>query len=443
MAEDGQRDPATGLLNRQAFLEEVHEAHRLMPQRLRRGCLLLLHFPVIQSMAAGDGTADDAMLHLLAIVETRVRTRDTLGRISRHSLCILLKGCKEMDAVTVADQYVALLRNIVVKAGDSHLPMDLRYRIVPLDARGNRPRQGISRLIVAPPLQEFSHLSKQLDVAGNTVDLSASKVVSLNAVRRDKTVNVQEGANPDASAAGSSNSVLAVGARSSAQSWRLRPGMLVQRKPLVCCHRLQPMGLVKMGDSLQYTDLFASILTALGLSSPETRPIIESQLIVPVQASQIDSHFPPWLDARCKQMRVAPSDVCLSIPVESLAKNLRSVAPALRELNNNGIRLMLEGAGLTSQFRMMKNVAHFDYLYVSGRMLNDSLTKVARRVELESVISEAREQQYEICAGGIDSLTMLNHAVSMNVEIGFGRECGASTAFPDDAWVRSETLSEL
>lgn len=448
MTEDGLHDPATGLLSRQAFLEEVREAHRLLPQRLRRGCLLILHFPVIQSLDAADQNdeastdiVDDALCHLLAIVEKRVRTRDTLGRISRHSLCILLKGCKESDAVVVADQYAALLRDIVVKDGDRQLPMDMRYRIVPLDARGSRPRQGVSRLIVAPAVQDNARLSKQFDVAGNTVDLSSSKVVSLNAIRVDKKSSSQNDRTVDSNAAGV-GSVLEVGARDSAQSWRLRPGMLVQRKPLVCCFRLQPVGVAKIGDSLQNTDLFASILTALGLSNRETRPVIESQLILPVQASQIDSQFAQWLADRCKQMRVAPSDICLSIGIDSLSATLRSVAPILRQLNRNGIRLMLEGVGSSSQLHMIKNVAQFDYLHISGRTLNDSVTKSGLRVELEAIIAEAREQQCEICAGGIDSVAMLNHAVAMKVEIGFGRECGVSTAFPEEAWVRSETLIE-
>ena len=448
MTDYGAHDSATGLLSRQAFLEEVREAHRLMPQRLRRGCLLILHFSVIQSLTAtvrdDDASAviaDDALRHLLAIVEKRVRTRDTLGRISRHSLCILLKGCKESDAVVVADQYAALLGDIVVTERERQLPMDMRYRIVPLDARGSRPRQGVSRLIVAPALQGNARLSKQFDVAGNTVDLSSSKVVSLNALRVDKSSSSQIDRTVDANVVGM-NSVLEVGERDNAQSWRLRPGMLLQRKPLVCCFRLQPVGVAKMGGSLQNTDLFASILTALGLSSRETRPLVESQLILPVHSSQIDPQFSQWLADRCKQMRVAPSDICLSINIDTLSATLRNVGPILRQLNRNGIRLMLEGARSSSQLRMIKNVAQFDYLYISGRTLNDSLTKSDLRVELESIITEAREQQCEICAGGIDSAAMFNHALVMQIEIGFGRQCGASTAFPDDAWVCSETLTE-
>ncbi|MFK7992553.1 MAG: EAL domain-containing protein [Granulosicoccus sp.] len=448
MAEKGDRDPATGLLSRQAFLEEVREAHRLMPLRLNRGCLLILHFPVIQSMVTGGSadelsadSADDAMLHLLAIVETRVRTRDTLGRISRHSLCILLKGCNESDAIIVADQYAALLRDIVVKSGKKYMPMDMRYRIVPLDSRGKRSRQGVSRLVVAPPIDNFSTLSKQIDVAGNIVDLSSSKVVSLNAMRTVKP-DSHPGCPVDDPAHTLKNSVLDLGGRDRAHAWRLRPGMLVQRKPLVCCHRLQPMGIVNTANRLQDTDLFISMLTALGLSSPEKRPIVESQLILPVQANQIQPEFPQWLAERCKQMRVAPSDICLSFSVDSLAPKLRNIAPILRQLNSNGIRLMLEGAASANQFRMMKNVAQFDSLFISGRTLNDSLTKIAMRVELEAVITEAREHQCEICAGGIDSAAMLIHATTMQIEIGFGRQCGASTAFPEEAWTRVPGLAE-
>ncbi len=435
MSDDDRHDPATGLLHRQAFLAEVREAHRSMPVRLRRGCLLILQFPVIHSLAAegNDNAVDDALRHLLAIVETRVRTRDTLGRISRHSLCLLLKGCKEPDAVVVAEQYVALLRNIVVQVAGRQLPMDLRYRIVPLDARGSRPSQGVSRLVVAPPVGENAMLSKQIDIAGNRVDLTSSKVISLNDARADRPAatesDIDNGTGPAVV-----SSILEVGAGNKANSWRLRPGMLIQRKPLVCCFKMQPVGVVSQSDKLQHTDVFAAVLNALSLSNRETRPIVESQIILPVSASQIDVEFPVWVSERCKAMRIAPSDICLSISIETLSDKLRTVAPILRVLNRYGIRLMLEGIGSSNQFRMMKNVAQFDYIHVSGRALNDSFTKSAARTELTSLVSEAKTRHCEICSGGIDSEAMLNYAIGLGIEIGFGRVCGASVAFPDEAW---------
>ena len=443
MDSNDSRDPATGLLNRRAFLKEVHQIQLSTPTRLRRGCLLILNFPVLQTLVKGvDGqeAVDDALRHLLAIVETRVRSRDTLSRIAPNSFCLLLKGCRGPDAVVVADQYVALLRDVVVQCADRQLPLDLRYRIVSLDERGSKTRQRVSRLVVAPALPDHATLAKQIEVAGNRVDLTTSKVVSLNAARANRKDLLEAGNETDDEAGidsdgANSATVLEIGSRSSAQSWRLRPGMLIGRKPLICCFRLQPVGVVQMSESVQKTDLFASVLAALALDNRQTRPVIESQVILPLQASQIDAEFPHWVSAMCQQMRVSPSDICLSLNVASLSKELRTVSPVLRQLNRAGIRLMLEGVLAASQFHMMKNVAQFDYLHISGRKLQDSLVTVAERIELQSIIDAAREQHCEICSGGIDSQALVDHALTMNIEIGFGRQCGASIAFPERAWV--------
>ena len=447
MVDNDTRDPATGLLDRRAFLQEVHKVQNSTPTRLRRGCLLIMSFPILQSLAQSDGgeeALDDALRHLLAIVETRVRTRDPLGRIAPHSLSLLLKACRESDAVVVADQYVALLRDVVVQCNGRQVPLDLRYRIVPLDARGSKPRQGVSRLVVAPSVSDHLTLAKQIEVAGNRVDLTSSKVVALNAARAVKkdlpsADNDNPGETEPADPARGSGIVVEIGSRSSSQSWRLRPGMLIARHPLICCFWLHTVGVARMSGSLQKTDLFASVLAALALNNQQTRPVVESQLIVPIEASQLDVEFAKWVSAQCQAMRVSPSDICLSLNVESLTKVLRDASPVLRQLNRIGIRLLLQGVVASSQFRMIKSIAQFDYLYVSGRQLKDSMESVAERVEVQSIIDSARKQNCEICAGGIDSKALFDHALAMNVEIGFGRQCGASIAFPEQAWTTSDS----
>ncbi len=445
MDKDVKLDPATGLLHRQAFLDEVRNAVPPNKKKLRRGCLLILQFPILRQLAEDeDHAVDDAMRHLLAIVETRLRTRDTLGRISRHSLCVYLKTCKEHDAVIVADQFAAILNKLAIQLGERQVSLNLRYRIIPLDERGHRTRQGVSRLIVAPAVLDHSKLAKQIDVAGNRVDLSSSKVVSLNEVRRSQK---DDAGSNEVHAPGTvgNDRVVALSERVLDTTWRLRPGMLIQRKPLICCFRLQPVGVLQSDQSLQETDVLASMLNALALSresatveeSPrqETRPIIESQLILPMQASQIDVHFPGWIAGRCQQMRVAPSDVCLSLSVDSITRELTSVAPLLRSLNGQGIRLMLEDVSSSSQFRMMNDIAQFDYLHISGRVLNDSLSNLSSRMELEAIIGDARAANCEICASGIDTPATLEYALTLQVDIGFGRLCGSSAVFPVAAWV--------
>jgi len=434
------KDLATGLPDRQAFLELVKKTLGEMPPRLRRGCLLILKFTGVKSICVGqnaEATADDALKYLLAIIETRVRSRDAIGRIGPHSLCILLKSCREQDAIVVADQYAALLSDVLIGASGRQFPMDLRYRIVPLDARGvNKPTPGMSRVVVAPALPSNLQLAKQIHVAGNRVDLSASKVVSLNAARVGKLAHSDAGATPAATSAIAA--VHTVGVEDNAQSWRLRPGQLMQRKSLVCCFRLQPVGVIGENDTLQNSRVFRSILSALSIQAEQSRPIIESQIVLPIQAEYLDADVAAWIVSRCKAMRVAPSDICLSIGVESISQQLSTVAATLRALNRAGVSLMLEGISLTNQIKAMASVAHFDYIYISGRSMNDSLAKVLERSELEAIVSEAKENHCEITAGGIDSPAMLQHAINMKVEIGFGRQCGVSTSFPEAAWIAGE-----
>ena len=105
--------------------------------------------------------------------------------------------------------------------------------------------------------------------------------------------------------------------------------------------------------------------------------------------------------------------------------------PVLRRLNRQGIRLMLEGVGSAPQFTALQNLAGFDYLWISAKVLQASFNDVRKRQELESLVEAAHGQHREVCAAGIDTQALLSHAQALNIDIGFGRACGRSLAFPD------------
>lgn len=431
MTDNSSVDELTGLLCRQAFLLEVREAQETLPQRVIRGCLLILHFPIVRDMYESDNetAANDAFKHLLAIVETRLRSKDTLGRIGKHSLCIFLRQCKEADALIVADQHAALLHDVLISVDGDPIPLDFHYRVIPLDAKGRRSRQGVSKRVFAAELKASTSLGKTLSVAGNDIDLSSSSVISLNDVRKEVPAVSIESA-----AADSAQAVLDVDQSRSSRSFRLRPGMLISKSSLICCFRVQSVASNDQQEQLQDSVLMASVLEALSLNVASKRPVVESQLIMPVHPLQLNVQFPEWIKQQCQLMRVAPSDICLSIPVETLSEDLRAMVPILRNLNRAGIRLMIENVSSAAQFRMMRNLATFDYLYVSSRRLQASLNQDGERNELKMLIDEARHHHAEICCGGIDSPARMKLALSLQVEIGFGRECGKSVPFPVKAW---------
>jgi GGDEF domain-containing protein/EAL domain-containing protein (putative c-di-GMP-specific phosphodiesterase class I) len=438
MVDDSGIDPLTGLLHRAAFLQEVRDGQSKVPSQVRRGCLLILHFPILQSIAeqGGNDAATIALRNLLAVVETRLRSRDTLGRIGEHSLCVLLRQCREKDAVIIAEQYVALLRDVIIDTGSQSAPMELRYRIVPLDSLGRRPRQGVSRSVKEPELADNNHLIGGGYTPAEEIETEPGKVVSINAAReKQKDLNL---ANERTSTIGSelgSDAVLprAIGqnTKQSFAAWRLKPGLLLNNKPLVCCYRVQLVGAENDLSLLQTNSMFQRVLNALSLDESAARPAVESQLIMPVQVNQLDMDAPGWLKNECTTQRVAPSDICLSMTLDSLSKDLRASVPILRLLNRLGIRLMLEGVTSASQFRALQNLAGFDYLYISARVLQESLNQIRQRQELVGLIAEARVQDREICAAGVDTKVLLAHAKQLGVEIGFGRECGKSLAFPE------------
>jgi len=437
MADDSTIDPTTGLLHRAAFLQEVRNGKTSAPPHVRRGCLLILHFPMLQAIGEQGGTeaATQALRNLLAVVETRLRSRDTLGRIAEHSLCVLLRQCREKDAVIIAEQYVALLRDVVIDTGGQIGPMQLRYRIVPLDQLGKRSRQGVSRLVEEKVLQDAAKLADDNNELIPDRDGSAGKIVSISLARdrqKHPVKSEEEKQSARSRIAGESSALVGLrGSAGEAVALRLKPGLLLSGKSLVCCYRIQSVGAKQDLSALQYNSILHSAINALALDSRVDRPDVESQLILPVLANQLNKDLPAWLKKTCTTKRVAPSDVCFSVTVESLSKDLRATVPILRLLNRHGVRLMLDGVTSVSQFRALQNLAGFDYLSISAKTLQSSWKQIRQRQELSDLIAEAQNRHREICAAGVDSTALLEHAKQMGVDIGFGRECGKSLPFPN------------
>lgn len=421
--DDSLRDPDTGLLKRAAFLAEVRKGQDSVSTQVRRGCLLILHFPVLGQIrdAAGAEAATLALCNLLGIVETRHRSRDTMGRIGEHSLCIFLRRCKEQDAMLIAEQYVALLRDVILQADKTRASMDLHYRIVPLDRCGRRARQGVSRMIKAP--DDATDVVSAIQALASSGDAEMGKLVYLTPRQSMSAVSTSSGT-ADAKPVSTVST-----------SYRLRPGMLLQHRPLVCCYRIRPLGMSTPEETLMQSSLFGAVLDVLSLGADQSRPMIETQLIVPVDARRLTNESATWLKSECRERRVAPADVCLSLHVDALSRNLRASLPAIRSLNWQGIMLMLEGVSSAAQFLAIRHLATFDYVLISPKILQASLLQVGVRKELESLIVMVKEQQRQVCAAGIDSAALLAHAQQLQVDVGFGRLCGRSEPFPSSVLI--------
>lgn len=430
MADDSTLDPSTGLLHRAAFLKEVRNAQLQSNTTIRRGCLLIFNFPGLLDVAQQDGkeASSNTLKNILAIIDSRLRKRDTLGRIGDQSLCLLLRHCEENDAALIADQYETLLNDVAFDGRLLRALAGFHHKVVSLDTTKRRTRVTEDEAAGSQALSEASVLLSTIRSFGEIETTEPGELVSFtetHSEQKESQDSVEQNEKPSAVRLGAAEL-----SDLSEQNWRLKPGCLPSQQMLVTCYRVQPVGFASRGDSLEESAMLNDALNGLALNRELSRPAIESMLILSVEAAQLTNQASLWLKERCKQQKIAPSDICFLLSVDAVSHDLRNCMPVLRRLNRQGVRLMLEGVSSAPQFSALQNLAGFDYLWISAKNLQLSHKDVRKRQEVESLIQAAHSQHREVCAAGIDTPSLLAHASSLNIDIVFGRECGRSLPFP-------------
>jgi len=430
MADDSNLDPSTGLLHRAAFLKEVRNAQLQSNATIRRGCLLIFNFPGLMNVSQQDGkeASSSTLKNILAIIDSRLRKRDTLGRIGDQSLCLLLRHCEENDAALIADQYETLLNDVAFDGRLLRALAGFHHKVVSLDTNKRRTRVVEDEAAGSHALSEASVLLSTIRSFGDIESSAPGELVSLTETQSEQKESAEpseQNEQPAAIRLGSADL-----SDLSEQNWRLKPGCLPSQQMLVTCYRIQPVGFSPKGKLLEESVMLSDALNALALNSELSRPAIESMLILPIEAEQLTNQASLWLKERCKKLKIAPSDLCFLLSVDAVSRDLRNCMPVLRRLNRQGVRLMLEGVSSAPQFSALQNLAGFDYLWISAKSLQLSQKDVRKRQEVESLVQSAHSQHREVCAAGIDTPSLLAHASSLNIDIVFGRECGRSLPFP-------------
>jgi diguanylate cyclase (GGDEF)-like protein len=102
LAEKARHDDMTGMLNREAFFEEVEAARR----GLDTGTLLIIdadNFKAINDRF-GHLTGDVALLEISAAICRAVRERDIVGRIGGEEFGVFLPGADRCESLRVAER---------------------------------------------------------------------------------------------------------------------------------------------------------------------------------------------------------------------------------------------------------------------------------------------------------------------------------------------------
>ncbi len=399
---DAHRDAGTGLLRRAAFRHELAVYLDNKPERDKRGCLLLVRFPVLQAHAkkSSSDSIDRAFCDLLAVLETRFRGRDDMGRLSSHSLCIHLRQCSQSDAHKIAREYLKLMNDLEVSIEGKKISVSPQIRVVSLDQDDIEHSTGVT---VIPHRRKPKEAVLESLPSANSIDTSSS-VTSYSEKFADVLVFDTE-----------------------REYWRIEPSRWL-RTDNNDAHLVRLRSLNKhVGiDNARNT---LRILDALSLRADHRKRTPSRKIVVPAELRKLDSDALRWLIDQTRERRVSPADICFQITADELSEQMRSALPLLRNLHRAGFLLMLSNADDTSVLGNVQRTLKIDYIMISARRLQHSVSDEDVRNDIAKLVAMVQSEGSSVVASGVDSDHLLEHARALNIDLGFGRICGRSQPF--------------
>lgn len=140
-------DSLTGLSNRRAFLERVHEEQR-MSQRLGHTSSLLMidfdHFKQIND-EYGHHTGDLVLQHFASLARSCLRETDSIGRLGGEEFAILLPGTDLDGAIQLAERLRHMLEQTPTETAEGPVAMTLSIGVTTLKADDNGSSALLSR----------------------------------------------------------------------------------------------------------------------------------------------------------------------------------------------------------------------------------------------------------------------------------------------------------
>ncbi|MEE9322197.1 MAG: diguanylate cyclase [Granulosicoccus sp.] len=409
----GNRDPDTGLLSRTAFLREVRNFQNEAQTSRAKACLLVFQIPVFESINQqfGVDTGRSVLRDILGLIETRLRGRDTFGRLTPQSLCVLLRQCSIKDAEKTSAQFGEVLANFSVRHEGVTIPVPVQRRVIPLgslEALANRSR-------------ELTTNSQQNAAGGQlqTVSPGAENIASISAVR--------PGAQPDSPPA--TYSQFGIGAVDDekvalgSNHWRAEPGrrLIDTDKPII--YRLRSLQAAsRHRDREGLRQAIDTLARVQQMQAQSPVPL----LIVDIALRSLDADTVSWLLAACKQHQVLTSSLCIALSHAGWAGRLRHVIPALKQLDRAGVLVMLDAFETDRHGEIVERTVNIDFRQLSGADLNAALGNTASFRELQARIGKYRQSDSNVICRAVDTDKHLPELRRLGVDIVFGRFVGRS-----------------
>jgi len=402
---DAGRDPETGLPDRESFLSIVREFRNTSTDEAVVGCLLVLELPSLDELRKrhGEEPVDAVVRDVLALVESRLRSRDTLGRLARDTLCILLRQCPEKEAEQVSMSFAKALAGFKLSEKGKSEAFPIRRRVIRLES--------LETLASRRPVSVASTEKPVGFQAASSPKPPSATVHSFSQACQELRLADQSNGVKSASAAMQSEAAADLGG--SIAPWRAEPAIRLGDPRTLIAYRLrsmQPPGQHRDRDGFQRAIM---TLAASRQSSPRT-PL--PLLVVDMSHRSLNEATVQWVLDLCQQHRIGAESICIALSHRGWAGRLRDAMPPLKRLDRAGIGVLLDALEMDRHGEIVERLIRIDFRQLSSADGNISASDALATDRLRRRVRQARESGSKVIARGVDQESQIARLKYLGVE---------------------------
>lgn len=414
---DSGRDPETGLPDREHFLETVRDFRRTAIDTPVVGCLLVLELPSLEGLRkrCGYEPVDAVLRDVLALVESRLRSRDSLGRLGSDTLCILLRQCPVNEAEQVSSSFADALAGFKLKHNGRSEPFVVQRRVIQLESL-----ETLASRRPVPVKVEPGVFVPGLSSARSPMPATATVHRFTAACRESKAARETSGESVVDEAV-----VPAPEFDESADAapWRAEPAIRLGEPRSLAAFRLrsmQPQGLRRDRDGFQ-----KAIMTLAASRTAKPRSPLPL-LIVDMSHKSLNDASVQWVLDVCAQHRIGAESICVALNHRGWSGRLREAMPPLKRLDRAGIGVMLDALELDRHGEIIERLVRIDFRQLTAGDRSVAESDAVGTDRLRRRIRNARDAGSKVLARGVDQEAQIGRLRYLGVDIGFGQLAGKS-----------------
>lgn len=408
-------DSLTGLLNRHEFekrLRKILKAHRKNDVH----ALLFLDLDQFKSIndACGHAAGDDLLRQITALLNSKLRARDTLARLGGDEFCVILEHCPEEEALQVANALRQLVQNFRYQWHDKTFSIGLSIGLYP----------------IKDTHQQLEDVMKAADDACITAKNQGRNQVQIYQERNSSLLDNKDEVYwlPRIQDAIANRRlclyfqpIIAVSHASTLEEHgEILVRLYGEKNQLILPNIFLP--LAERNHQMVEIDRWV-IKQSLELIKTRVQKKSTGRYVINLSVHAVnDENFLDFVVQNLKKQTIHPNNICFEITEKITLLDLQRVTEFMVTVKNLGCRVSMDDFGTNlSSFGYLKNIP-IDFLKIDGQLIRNIRNDTVDRAMVESINHVAHHMELQTIAEWVEDIQTLQMLEEIGIDFvqGFG-----------------------